>query len=193
MRIGIFGGSFDPIHTGHAMIANYASQREDLDEVWLMVSPLNPLKKDSGLSDENTRFDMAEIVARDCAYVSVSRFEQTLPIPSYTYNTLCRLREAFPMHTFSLIIGSDNWVNFDKWRDNERIVEEFSILIYPRPGYYIDEKSLPGSVRVMEDAPQALISSTAIRKMVKERKNVNFLVPPQVYEYIKEHKLYLDD
>ncbi|MDE6339986.1 MAG: nicotinate-nicotinamide nucleotide adenylyltransferase, partial [Muribaculaceae bacterium] len=122
MNIGIFGGSFDPIHTGHAIIANYASQWEALDEVWLMVSPQNPLKEDNTLSSEDMRCEMAEIVAKDCANVRVSRFEQKLPKPSYSYRTLSLLREKYPEHTFTLIIGSDNWQEFPRWRANDRII-----------------------------------------------------------------------
>lgn len=190
MRIGIFGGSFDPIHSGHAMIANYASQWETLDEVWLMVSPQNPFKDDGSLSSEEVRCEMAEIVAAECSNVRVSRFEQHLPKPSYTYRTLTMLREKYPEHTFILIIGSDNWIEFDRWRNCDEIVAEFEILIYPRPGYEIDDSSLPGTVSVMHNAPQALISSTFIRQSVKEGKNVNFFVPAGVYDYIRRNNLY---
>lgn len=190
MKIGIFGGSFDPIHSGHAIIANYASQWMGLDEVWLMVSPQNPLKQDSDLSPEEMRCEMAELVAEDCSDVKVSRFEMTLPRPSYSYRTLTLLKEVYPHDEFTLIIGSDNWQEFGRWRDNEKIIEEFEILIYPRPGYDIDASALPAGVRIMDEAPQVFISSTFVRQSVKEGKNVNFFIPPRVYEYIRKHNLY---
>lgn len=191
MKIGVFGGSFDPIHSGHAMVANYAAQWLGLDEVWLMVSPLNPLKQDSLPASDIHRLRMAEIVADKCAGVTVSDFEFVLPKPSYTARTLRELQKAYPQHEFLLIIGSDNWLEFDKWKDTDMILSNFEIIIYPRPGYDVDENTLPKGVTLAEEAPQALISSSFVRKSVKERKNLNFFLPPEVFEYIKDKKLYM--
>lgn len=190
MRIGIFSGSFDPIHTGHAMIANYAAQWEGLDEVWLIVSPLNPLKEGSLPAPDVDRLAMADMVAKKCGNVRVSDFEFGMPLPSYTYRTLTSLAKSYPDDEFILVIGSDNWINFEEWRDYDRIIEEFRILIYPRPGYAVDKDCLPASVSLMEEAPQALISSSFIRESVKEGKNLNFFLPPEVFEYIKKKRLY---
>lgn len=190
MKIGIFGGSFDPIHSGHAMIANYAAQWEGLDEVWLMVSPQNPLKSECEQTPEEFRCEMAQLVAMKCNGVSTSRFELGLPKPTYTYRTLCLLREAYPEDQFVLIIGSDNWKLFQKWKDHDKIINEFEILIYPRPGFEMDGEVLRENVRIMESAPQVLMSSTFVREAVKEGKNINFFVPPEVYEYICNHGLY---
>lgn len=189
MKIGIFGGSFDPIHSGHAMLANYMAQWTDLDEVWLMVSPRNPLKPEGMVASEEQRLDMARLVAGKCRGVVASDFEFSLPRPSYTYLSLCRLREAYPQHQFSLIIGSDNWKIFSSWRNPDRIINEFGVLIYQRPGQEVDEE-LPAGVRLVADAPQQLISSTFIRKSIKENKNLNFFLPPEVFEYIRKNHLY---
>lgn len=190
MKIGVFSGSFDPIHCGHAMIANYASQWLDLDEVWLMVSPRNPLKGDRQPAPDQDRLAMVAMVADKCERVKASDFEFSLPVPSYTYNTLISLRDAFPEHTFSLIIGSDNWLRFREWKNHDRIADEFSILIYPRPGYPVNAKELPAKTSVAEEAPQAVISSSFVRNSFKEGKNLNFFLPPEVFDYIKKNNLY---
>ncbi len=190
MKIGIFSGSFDPIHMGHAMIANYASQWLDLDEVWILVSPLNPLKEGSLPAPDTDRLAMASLVASECQRVKISDFEFSLPVPSYTYRTLSCLREKYKEHRFSLIIGSDNWLRFGQWRDSDRIIAEFQVYIYPRPGYDVEKSSLPETVRLMEEAPQALISSSFVRTSVKERKNLNYFLPREVFEYILKNNLY---
>lgn len=189
MRIGVFSGSFDPVHTGHAMIANYASQWLGFDEVWLMVSPRNPLKHDSCAPD-SCRLEMASIVASGCRNVKVSDFEFSLPLPSYTYHTLSLLRESYPENEFCLIIGSDNWVDFHRWRDHDRIIREFRIFIYERPGYPLSS-ILPAGVERIDGAPLAFISSTFVRNALKEGRNLNYFLPPGVFEYISQHKLYL--
>lgn len=189
MRIGIYGGSFDPIHTGHAMLANYIAQSGLVDEVWLMVSRLNPLKKDMPPASDEHRLHMASLVAEECDGVKASGFEFGLPLPSYTYITLCRLREAFPEHTFCLIIGSDNWLEIDRWRFPDKIISEFGILIYPRPGYDVVGK-LPDGVILLPDVPTVEMSSTFVRRMAGEGKNINYFVPLSVSAYISAHNLY---
>lgn len=189
MRIGIFSGSFDPIHTGHAMVANYVAQSGLVDKVWLMVSRINPLKCDTPPADSNERLDMARLVGGDCRGVEVSDFELHLPSPSYTYKTLCELRREYPGNKFVLIIGSDNWLEFERWRDPEKIISEFGIIIYERPGYPV-EGNLPPGVEIIKGAPLALISSTFVRKSINENKNINFFVPEKVVDYIKSRGLY---
>lgn len=189
MTVGIYCGSFDPIHTGHAMVANYVSQWGGVDEVWLMVSRLNPLKDGKKPAADSHRLAMAKLVAEECHGVVASDFEMHLPLPSYTYVTLCRLRETYPDYKFKLIIGSDNWLEFCRWRDYEKIIEEFGLIIYPRPGYEVTD--LQGSgVKMLPDSPTSFISSTFIRKAVAEGRNVNYFVPPAVASYIKKNGLY---
>lgn len=191
MRIGIYSGSFDPIHTGHAMVANYVAQWGGVDEVWLLVSPLNPLKIEHRPADDHHRMTMARLVAEECVGVQASDFEFQLPLPSYTYVTLTKLRERYPEHEFVLIIGSDNWVNFGRWRDAHKIIREFGLLVYPRPGYELPETP-PDGVEVLESAPSSFISSTFVRDAIKSGANVNFFVPLNVSRYIREQRLYLD-
>lgn len=189
MKIGIFSGSFDPIHIGHAMVANYLSQFCGLDRVWLMPSPLNPLKQDRPPISDRHRLEMCRIVAARCAGVEASDFEFSMPLPSYTWRTLTRLREEYPQHEFSLVIGSDNWLTFDRWRNWQEILDSFGIIIYPRPGYPV-EGELPPNVRLLGDAPQALVSSTFVRGAIADGKNVNYFLAPEVAEYINKFRLY---
>lgn len=189
MDIGIFSGTFDPIHTGHAMVANYLSQYCGLDEVWLMPSPLNPLKHGSSPADSRQRLDMCSIIASKCDNVRTSDFELSLPLPTYTWRTLRMLRERMPEHRFHLVIGSDNWLSFGRWRNAAEIIDNFNIIVYPRPGFIVDGP-LPQGVRLLDDAPQALISSTFIRRAIAAGKNLSFFLDSDVIEYIKANRLY---
>lgn len=193
MKIGIFCGSFDPIHIGHAMVANYVVQECGLDQLRIMVSRRNPLKTDSQPADDLDRLEMVRFVCRRNPRLRLSAFELPLPEPSYTYRTLRMVRERYPDDEFTLVIGSDNWLCIDQWREYDKIIEEFPIIIYMRPGYDIPEearKNLPANVRILEDAPLAEISSTWIRDAVKKGKNLNFFLPDEVLDYIKRRKLY---
>lgn len=193
MKIGIFSGSFDPIHIGHAMMANYMAQTCGLDQLWLMVSRLNPLKRDSSPADDLDRLEMVKFVTERNPRLRASAFELPLPEPSYTYRTLTLLREKYPEDEFVLIIGSDNWLKFDLWRDHDRIVDEFKIIVYQRPGFEISDgeaAALPANVTLLRDAPLAEISSTFIREGVKKGMNLSFFLPDEVLDYIKRKKLY---
>ncbi|MDE6631620.1 MAG: nicotinate (nicotinamide) nucleotide adenylyltransferase, partial [Muribaculaceae bacterium] len=133
MNIGIFGGSFDPIHEGHVNLAKYVLDHTDLDEVWLMVSPLNPLKPQGYVATNEQRLEMARLAVEGIPGIRVSDFEFHLPIPSYTYKTLTELKKSYPDHDFRLIIGGDNWADFYRWRNPKEIVSDFGVIIYPRP------------------------------------------------------------
>lgn len=190
MKIGVLGGSFNPIHIGHAILANYITQCTDIEQLWLMVSPQNPLKSELPQSYDVHRLAMTELVASKCDNVITSSFEFTLPKPSYTVDTLKALREKFPQHEFVLVIGADNWQNFEKWKDWQEILDKHNILVYPRMGSEIViPDDLCNKVEKL-DSPIIEISSTYIREQLKKGKNMNFFLPKDVYRYILENNLY---
>lgn len=180
MKIGIYGGSFDPIHNGHVSLARYVLSHTDLDEVRLMVSPLNPLKPQGYVATDAERLEMARLAVRDIPGVEASDFEFSLPIPSFTYNTLCRLRDAYPEHDFRLIIGGDNWASFPRWRNPDEIISEFGVIVYPRPDEDIPDP--PHGVEILRGAPLMDISSTRIRKEL----NAQAPLPPEGGEFDTE-------
>lgn len=188
MRIGIYSGTFDPIHTGHAILASYIAQSGLVDEVWLLVSPRNPLKKEAAMASDDERLQMAHLAAGPLPGVKVSDFEMSLPLPSFTYRTLRRLNDSYPQHQFRLIVGADNWCSFGSWADWERILGEFGLIVYPRPGFSVE--GLPDNSAFLADAPLIGISSSGIRSDIAAGRCVRYLVPDPVLEYIGEHKLY---
>ncbi|MBD5271617.1 MAG: nicotinate-nucleotide adenylyltransferase [Bacteroides sp.] len=190
MKIGIFGGSFNPVHIGHLMLASYMQQFEGFDEVWLMLSPLNPLKANpSELIPDLTRLKMLEIAVAGVAGLKVSDIELSMPRPSYTINTLRYLAKRYPRHSFRLIIGADNWKIFSQWRDSEKIIEEFGVTVYPRPGYTIPT-IYDDNVDVVSSAPLAEISSTFLRKAIARGKDMRFFLPQGVENFIRDNNLY---
>lgn len=192
MKIGIMGGSFNPIHVGHAIIANYMIQNSGIDQLWLMVSPENPFKSGQQMASEMHRLRMTEMVSHHLDGVETSAFEFTLPRPSYTIDTLNALQAKFPEHEFYLIIGADNWVAFDRWRSPQEIVEKYHIIIYPRQGYDVEiPEELKGRVELV-DAPLIEVSSSYIRSQLSNLKNMCFYLPDEVNEYIVRNKLYME-
>lgn len=191
MRIGIYGGSFNPIHKGHTQLAASIVAQGLVDELWLMVSPLNPLKSGevSDIAEYEHRLRMAELATQRIDGVKVSDFERSLPLPSYTITTLGELQKAYPEHEFTLVIGADNWEQFPRWYHADEIIERYQILIYRRPGCEFDETSLPASVKVV-DTPLFDISSTEIRTSIAEGKPLTKWVDRKVLTYIKRHHLY---
>lgn len=190
MKIGIFGGSFNPIHVGHAIIASHVIQHTDLDQIWLMVAPLNPLKEPNAHNNDIDRLRMTELVTRQIEGLETSAFEFTLPIPSYTINTLHALQKKFPQHEFSLIIGADNWAVFKKWKNWEEILANYDILIYPRLGYNVTIPEEYAHRVKLTDAPIIEISSTQIREGLAKGVSMQFYVPGDVYKYIMANHLY---
>lgn len=189
MNIGIFGGTFNPIHSGHAMVVNYLSQSGIFDEIWLMISRLNPLKEKCPEISDFRRKKMVSFVADSFSNVRISDFELNSPPPSYTIDTLRKLREIFPNDKFSYIIGSDNWQIFPQWKENENIIKEFGVWVYPRIGYEIGTIN-DENVKVLTDCPKFEISSSYIRSLISLDKNISYLVPDKVNEYIQSHNLY---
>ncbi len=186
-KIGLLGGSFNPVHIGHVMLASYLSQYTELDRVWLTLSPQNPLRKDA-LADDCHRLAMLRLALEDNRHVDVCDIELTMPRPSYSIATLDRLSELYPDKQFRFIIGSDNWLIFRKWKDWQRIIDDYGLIIYPRPGYQIEEISHPNVAFV--NAPIIELSSTFIRQGITDGKDMNNFLPPRVFDYIQNNQLY---
>lgn len=190
MNIGIFSGSFNPIHVGHVILANYIVEFTEIDEIWFLVSPQNPLKSTEELSDKQLRLEMTKLALQKYAKFKVSDFEFHMPKPSYTIDTLRALRERYQEDTFSLIIGADNWNVFESWREFDKILEEFKVKVYPRLGSRITiPNKLKHKVEAL-DSPIVEMSSTFIRESIVEGKNITAFLPEGVYEYIIEKGLY---
>lgn len=191
MKIGIYGGSFNPVHKGHTQLAESLVNQGLVDEVWLLVSPLNPLKQEvsADIAPYEHRLQMAELACEGIAGLQVSDFESKLSVPSYMVNTLGELSKAYPEHEFVLVIGADNWESFPRWYNGDEIVTNYGILVYRRPGCEIDEESLPPSVR-MVTTPLYDISSTEIRRSVVEGKTLTEWLDEKVAEYIVDKGLY---
>ncbi|MEN9919401.1 MAG: hypothetical protein RL662_1837 [Bacteroidota bacterium] len=190
MNIGIFSGSFNPIHIGHLVLANYITEYTSLDEVWLLVTPHNPLKNNVVLLDESLRLEMCRLALNDFPKIKISDIEFRLARPSYTIDTLRALDDQYPQHTFSLIVGADNWAIFDKWKNHTQIIDKYKLYVYPRLGHSV-EVANEWSERVeILDSPIIEISSTFIRQGLYEGKNMRAFLPQDVYEFIQKNKLY---
>jgi nicotinate-nucleotide adenylyltransferase len=189
MKIGLFFGSFNPIHTGHLIIANYMANYTDLDKVWLVVSPQNPLKKYVDLINTYDRLEMAKLATEDSNNLSVSDVELKLPQPSYTIDTLVHLQEKYPQHEFAIIMGSDNLVTLHKWKNFKLILRDYKIYVYPRPGYENAEYASHPSVTITM-TPVMELSATFIRKALAEKKDVRYFVPDKVLHFIESKSLY---
>ncbi len=192
MNIGIFGGSFNPIHIGHCIVANHILSHSSIDEVWFNVSPQNPLKSAISPELDVHRLKMVELAIQGCHGLRLCDVEFKLPIPSFTITTLRYLKEQFPTDNFRLIIGSDNWLVFNKWRAYDEIISDFGVIVYPRPGYPIEEQASASSNVEFVEAPVIELSSTYIRNCVKSGLDIHFLSPEPVRDYIISNNLYTD-
>ena len=214
MRIGIFGGTFNPVHLGHTALASYICNLGLVDEVWLMVSPQNPFKRDQELLDEEIRLHMAALAVKDFPRLRASDFEFRLPRPSYTWVTLQELEKAYPDDTFSLIIGGDNWEKFSAWRNSADILACYPVIVYPREkseGNSTEQRFCPpitgkskgaqrllkqsepasaADVHFLDSAPLYFVSSTDIRNAIAAGEDVAPWLDPTVHKFIRQHELY---
>jgi nicotinate-nucleotide adenylyltransferase len=194
MHIGLFFGSFNPVHVGHMVLANYMASFTDLEQVWFVVSPHNPLKEKASLLNQNQRLHMVNLAIGDSDKLKSSNIEFGLSQPSYTVNTLAHLKEKYPQHCFSLIMGEDNLESFKKWKNYEEILKNHKLYVYPRPNcnsevpIAIGIKTHPNVI--ITEAPLMEISSTMIRKAIKDKKDVSFFVPQAVWQYLDEMSFY---
>jgi nicotinate-nucleotide adenylyltransferase len=189
MKVGLFFGSFNPVHIGHMVLANYMVEYTDLERIWFVVSPHNPLKQKHSLLDEKQRLHIVNLAIGDYLKLKSSNIEFKLPQPSYTINTLTYLKEKFPKNEFVLIMGSDNLESFHKWKNFEEILKHYELYVYPR--HDTDGGKLKTNPKVkLINAPQMEISSTAIRQAIKDKKDVRYFVPEEAWNYLKEMHFY---
>ncbi len=190
MKIGLYFGTFNPIHIGHLIIANHLAENSDLDQIWMVVTPHNPHKKKNTLLDDYHRLEMVHLATEDYPKIQPSDIEFKLPQPNYTVNTLAHLQEKFPKHEFSLIMGEDNLNSLHKWKNYEVILQNHSIIVYPRlHSGEIDSQFINHPKIHKIDAPIIELSSTFIRESIKNDKNVVPMLPNKVWEYV-EHNLF---
>lgn len=195
MKTGLFFGSYNPIHIGHMAIANYIVEYTDLEEVWFIVSPHNPLKEKSSLLDDRNRLYMVRLAIEDDPRFRASDIEFSLPKPSYTIDTMAFLTEKYPDRSFYLIMGEDNLFTLHKWKNPEELVRRYSIFVYPRPGISCKDNPVLNRIISMADitmvpAPLMEISGTFIRSAIKEGKDICYFLPAPVWKYIQEMHYY---
>jgi len=188
MNIGLYFGSFNPIHTGHHIIANHILNEADLQKIWFIVSPLNPFKEAGNLLNEYDRFHLVQKAIENDPRLKASDIEFSLPRPSYTVHTLAYLQEKYPEHRFTIIMGSDSFQNLGKWKNPETIIRNHRIFIYKRPGFEVTN-TLNADIVIM-NAPLLEISATHIRELIREGKSIRYLVTPAVEEEILASGLY---
>ena len=182
MKIGLYFGSFNPVHNGHLLIANYVMNYTDIEQLWMVVSPQNPLKPSKSLLNEYHRLGLIQLALEGESKIKASTIEFKLPKPSYTIDTLTYLREKYPDHQFSIIMGSDSFINLTKWKNYELIINNYPLYIYQRKDYPINNK-IKANILIL-DATLLEISSTKIREMIKKGKSIRWLVPDIVKEEI---------
>jgi len=188
MKIGLFFGSFNPMHIGHKIIASYMIEFLALDKVMFVVSPQNPLKKKQSLLDQHHRFMIIRMEVEGNSKLQVSDIEFSMPQPSYTINTLLRLKEQYPENEYTLIMGADNLQNFHKWKNYQQILKDYSVYVFPRPGFEIS--GMHEKIHIVKDVPQMEISASFIRNSIKEGRDVSYLMPEKAWKYTDEMNFY---
>jgi len=188
MQIGLYFGSFNPVHTGHLIITNHILNETPLERVWMVVSPKNPFKESQSLLNEYQRLHLLQLATEDDQRIRVSDIEFTLPRPSYTSVTLAHLTEKYPEHQFSIIMGADSFQNLHKWKNADSIIAQFPVLVYPRPGFPISNDHQV-KLTVVE-APLLELSATSVRKLISLGKSIRYMVPDKVREEIEKSGYY---
>jgi nicotinate-nucleotide adenylyltransferase len=189
MKVGLYFGSFNPIHTGHLIIANHVLNTGLIDKLWFVVSPQNPLKKSRSLLNEYDRLHLVRVATEDDLRINVSDVEFHLGKPSYTSQTLIYLTEKYPDYQFYIIIGTDSYQNLHQWKNGFFLMENYHFIIYPRPDFEI-KNELPENMELLTDAPLLSISSTHIRNIIKDGKSIRYMVPEGVFEEITANRFY---
>lgn len=189
MKIGLFFGSFNPVHVGHMIIANHMVQYTDLDQVWMVVTPHNPLKNKTSLAKDRDRYHLVQLAIGNNTKIKPSNVEFSLPLPSYTIDTLTFLNEKYPKHIFALIMGGDNLESIEKWKNYQQILANYDIYLYQRAGYNPEKNRDFPRVKHM-NVPLLDISATFIRQAIREGKSVQYLVPDAVYDYLENSVMY---
>lgn len=193
-KIGLFFGSFNPIHIGHLILANYILEKSDMDQVWFVVSPQNPFKEKKSLLKDYHRLDMVNLALKNYPKMRASNVEFSMPKPSYTTDTLAYLKEKYPENSFALIMGEDNLKSLHKWKNSENLIENNQIIVYPRKleaenseekNPFLDHKNIS-----LIDAPIIELSATEIRNMIKAKQNVRPMLPPEVFEFLDGSSFY---
>lgn len=188
MKIGLYFGSFNPIHIGHLIIASHVLNQTDVQQIWFVVSPQNPFKQENSLLNEYHRLHLVQLAVEDDTRLKAADIEFKLPKPSYTIDTLVYLKEKYPQHEFTIIMGSDSFQNLPKWKNAPLLISDYSFIVYNRPGFEVSNQH--GANLTILDAPLLTISATHVRDNIKAGKTILYLVPEKVREYIEANKYY---
>jgi len=190
LKVGLYFGSYNPIHIGHLAIANYMVEFTDIDQLWFVVSPQNPHKKKNNLLDDYQRLEMVHRAVEGDDRLRASNIEFNLPKPSYTVDTLAYLKEQHPNYDFVILMGSDNLESFHKWKNFESILENYGVVVYPRPGFDRSKVEVHKNITIAEDAPLMEISASFIRNAINDGKDIRHFLPPKTWEYLEEMNFY---